>query len=200
MRRLRDLISFIVLLALTGVCAASLYQAFASRAASARQLDRPQLTTWLLTRDVGRELFATRLRLARRLMEDLREGHDWQGEWSGAPPEDRDRLRKNVRELAGVWIVSQAARFARLPEAERADFLDQQLGDLMSWPVFGNDPASGDGLNLASNTGMAIREFEIWSSNLPPEENQCVRQLLSALYVRWLQQGFQRFLPGEANR
>lgn len=199
MRKLRDLLSFGMLLALTGACGASIYQAFASRAATARQLDRQQLTAWLLARDVSRELRATRLRLARRLIEDLREGHDWQSEWAAAPPADRDRLLKNVRELAGVWIVIQADRFARLPEADRADFLDHQLSDLMSWPIFAKGPASSDGLGLAANTGIAVREFETWSSNLPPEENQRVRQLLSALYVRWLQQGFQRFLPDGGN-
>jgi len=185
----------VALFALTGVCAASIYQAFAARAATARQLDRPRLTAWLMTRDVSRELRATRLRLARRLMEDLRAGHDWRNELSAAAPAERDRLLKNVRDLAGVWIVSQADRFARLPEAERADFLDEQLSDLMSWPVFAKGPAPGDGLGLAANAGMAVREFEAGSSDLPTEESQRVRQLLSALYVRWLQQGFQRFLP-----
>lgn len=195
MRKLRNLLSLVVLLGLTGVCVASIYQAFASRAATARQLDRQQLTAWLLGRDISRELRATRLRLARRLIEDLREGHDWQSEWAAAAPDHRDRLRKNLRELAGVWIVIQADRFARLPEADRPGFLDDQLSDLMSWPVFANDSVSGERLGLASNTGTAVREFEAWSSGLPPDENQRVRQLLSALYVRWLQQGFQRFLP-----
>lgn len=194
-RKLRDLLSLAVLLALTGVCAASMYQAFASRAATARKLDRRQLTAWLLERDVRREIRATRLRLARRLIEDLREGHDWQSEWVAAPQPDRDRLLKNLHELAGVWIMTQADRFARLPEADRPAFLDDQLSDLMSWPVFNNNSAPGERLGLPSNTGMAVREFETWSSGLPPDESQRVRQLLSALYVRWLQQGFQRFRP-----
>lgn len=199
MRKLRDLVSLIVLLALTGVCAASFYQAFASHAARADQLDREQLTAWLLERDVSQELRPTRLRLARRLIEDLRAGHDWQVEIQAAPPAERDRLMNNLRELAGTWLTSQADRYARLPEDDRPDFLDDQLRDLTSWPVFAKGRASARGLGLAANAGAAVHEFEAWASGLPPEQSQRVRQLLSALYVRWLQQGFQQFLPEREN-
>lgn len=195
MRKLRDVLSFIVLLALTGICAASFYQAWVSRTASAEKLDRAQLTAWLLSRDVTKELRAVRLRLARRLIEDLREGHDWSSEAQGLPPDERDRLRKNLRDLAGVWLVSQADQYARLPEADRGAFLDDRLKDLTSMPVF----AGGEGLNLAANAGAAVHEFEDWARDLPPDEDQRLRQLLSALYVRWLQQGFQRFLPGQSD-
>lgn len=195
MRKLRDCLSFIVLLALTGVCAASFYQAWVSRTASAQKLDRGQLTSWLLTRDVTKELRAVRLRLARRLMEDLREGHDWPSEAQALPPDERDRLRKNLRDLAGVWLVSQADQYARLPEADRGAFLDDRLNDLTSLPVF----AGGEGLSLAASAGAAVHEFEEWARGLPPDEDQRLRQLLSALYVRWLQQGFQRFLPGQSD-
>ena len=161
---------------------------------AAQKLDRGQLTDWLLSRDVTKELRAIRLRLARRLIEDLREGHDWPSEVRGLPPEERDRLRKNLRDLAGVWLVSQSDQYARLPEADRGAFLDDQLKDLTSLPVF----AGGDGLSLAANAGAAVHEFEDWARDLPPDEDQRLRQLLSALSVRWLQQGFQRFLPGGA--
>lgn len=193
MRKLRDLLSFVVLLALTGVCAASFYQAFIARAAATRQLDRQQLTAWLLERDASQEPRAARLRLARRLVEDLREGHDWQAEAQELPPAERDRLLENLRELAGVWLVSQANLYGRLPDSDRGEFLDGRLNDLTSWPVFAGGGASGGVVGLAANAGVAVRELENWSSRLPPEENQRVRQLLSALYVHWLQQGFPGF-------
>lgn len=192
-RKLRDLLSLVALLALTGVCAASFYQAWVSRTASAQKLDRGQLIDWLLSRDVTKELRAVRLRLARRLIEDLREGHDWPSEARALPRDERDRLRKNLRDLAGVWLVSQADQYARLPDADRGAFLDDRLKDLTSLPVF----AGGEGLSLASNAGAAVHEFEDWARDLPPDDDQRLRQLLSALYVRWLQQGFQRFLPGQ---
>lgn len=193
MRKLRDLLSFVVLLALTGVCAASFYQAFVARAAATRHLDRQQLTAFLLERDASQEPRATRLRLARRLVEDLREGHDWRAEAQELSPAVRDRLLQNLRELAGVWLVSQANLYARLPDSDRGEFLDDRLNDLTSWPVFAGGIASGDVVGLAANAGVAVRELENWSSRLPPEENQRVRQLLSALYVHWLQQGFPGF-------
>ena len=193
MPNIRNLLSFGALVGLSAISLTAIAQAWLAPARPGRDLGRGQLIEWLVSRDLGEELTATRLRLARRLAEDLRQGNDWHEAIAPLDDAARGRLRDNVRELARVWLVDRAEAYFNLPEPYRADFLDEQLDDVMAWPMFHERRPVGLLADLPREASSAVRELEAWASALSPAESQQVRQFLGALYVRWLRRGFDAF-------
>jgi hypothetical protein len=196
MPTLRDLSSGCALAALSAISMTAIAQAWLAPSRLAHALDRDELMERLAGREVRQELTATRLRLARMLAEDLRQGNDWRTVIDRLDDAGRGRLRDNVRELARAWLVDRANVCFSLPEQQRADFLDEQLDDVTTWRAFREREPVGPLANLPRDANGAVRELESWTNELPPAESQRVRQFLGALYVRWLRRGFQRFAPG----
>lgn len=197
MPNIRNLLSFVALVALSALSLTAIAQAWLVPLRTGRDLGRGQVIGWLVSRDLGQESTPARLRLARQLAEDLREGNDWTEAIAPLDAAARGRLRDNVRELARVWLVDRATAYFAVPEPYRADFLDEQLDDIMDWPIFHEGQSVGLLAGLPRDANSAVRELEAWASALSPAESQQVRQFLGALYVRWLRRGFDPFGPAE---
>jgi hypothetical protein len=195
MRGIRDWLSLAILAGLTGVCGVSLRDAATRPVRLVDQLDHEQLFEWLSGRDLTVEFTHTKLRLARRLAEDFRQGYDWQHDLSRLDGQRRDRLIQNFRELACAWLLDRADRYVSLGEPDRTAFIDQQLDDLLYWPVWQRQRTRHLAGMLPANPALAVQQIDVWTGGVQAAERQRIQQFTNALYVRWLQRGLQ-FLPG----
>jgi hypothetical protein len=191
MRGLRDRLSLAVLAGLTAVCVVSLRDAATRPVRLVDQIDHEQLSEWLSSRDLRGEFTHTKLRLARRLAEEFRQGYDWQHDLAGLDEPRRDRLVQNFRELACAWLLERADRYASLGEPDRTDFIDQQLDDVLYWPVWRRQsPRELAGL-MPGNPVLAVQQIDLWTDGVQAAQRQKIQQFTGALYMRWLQRGFQ---------
>jgi hypothetical protein len=194
MRGLRDWLSLAVLVGLTAVCIVSLRDAANRPTRPVDQLSHEQLFEWLCERDLTGEFTHTKLRLARRLAEDFRQGHDWQHDLAGLDQQRRERLVHSFRELACAWLLERADRYASLGEPDRTAFIDQQLDDLLYWPVWQRRSTRDLAGLLPGNPALAVQQIDLWTDGVQAAQRQRIQQFTGALYLRWLQRGFQ-FLP-----
>lgn len=196
--RLRDVLALGVLAGLLLVCGAAARDAATRPVRFVDRLDHEQLVEWLSTRDLQVEFTSTRLRLARRLAEDLRQGYDWQDDIARLDEQRRQRWLENSKELVRVWLLERADRYAALAMSDRTDFVDEQLDDLLYWPIWqrrGHHDLHG---LLPRNPALAVQQFHSWMGELPGSESQRIEQFTNALYLRWLQRGFHQIIPGGA--
>lgn len=195
MRGIRNWVSLGVLIALVSVCGAALRDAVSRPVRPVDQFNHQQLIDWLSRFDVASEFRDTKLRLARRLAEDLRQGYDWQQDLAGLDAGQRDRFAGNFRELATVWLLDRADRYASLNQTDRTTFIDEQLDDLIYWPVWQQE-RQRDLIGLLPHTpGLAVQQIHFWTDSVGSVERQRIEEFTGALFMRWQQRGFQ-FLPG----
>jgi hypothetical protein len=193
----RDWLAFVVLAGLVAVCGLTVHDAATRPVRFIDRLDHRQLVEWLSTRDLRGEFMTIKLRLARRLAEDLRQGYDWRHDLSVFDEARRRWWGENLKELVRVWLLERADRYTALAEPDRTEFVDEQLDDLLYWPVWqrhGNQDLAG---LLPRNPALAVQQIDTWTSELQDNERQRIQQFTGALYLRWLQRGFQ-FSPGGA--
>ncbi len=194
---LRDWLAFFALIGLSALCGVAVYDAATRPVRLVDRLDHGQLVEWLSTRDVRPEFTSTKLRLARRLAEELRQGYPWWHDVAKLDQRRRERWGDNVRQLLRVWLLERADRYAALTEPDRTEYVDEQLDDLLYWPVWqhrGNDALVG---LLPRNPTLAMQQVDAWTGELKDNERQRIQQFTGALYMRWLQRGFQ-LLPAGA--
>lgn len=195
MRGIRNGISRGALIALLAVCGLALRDAVSRPVRPVDQFNHGQLIDWLSRIDVANEFSHTKLRLARRLAEDLRQGYDWQQDLAGLNEGQRERFASNFRELACVWLLDRADQYASLSEPDRTTFIDEQLDDLIYWPVW-QQQRHRDLVGLLPHTPLlAVQKLDFWTDGVGTVERQRIQQFTGALYMRWQQRGFQ-FLPG----
>jgi hypothetical protein len=195
MRGLRNWLSLGVLAALVAVCGTALRDAASRPVRPVDQFNHQQLLDWLSKFDVTNEFSHTKLRLARRLAEDLRQGYDWQQDLAGLDDRQRDRFAGNFRELAGIWLLDRADRYASLSDPDRTAFIDEQLDDLIYWPVWQQQRTRELVGLLPRNPALAVQQIDLWTDGVEAAQRQRIQQFTGALYMRWQQRGFQ-FLPG----
>jgi hypothetical protein len=192
---MRNWISLGVLIALVSICGVALRDAVSRPVRPVDQFTHQQLIDWLSRFDVSKEFSHTKLRLARRLAEDLRQGYDWQQDLAGLDAGQRDQFAGNFRELACIWLLDRADRFAALSQADRTTFIDEQLDDLVYWPVWQQERRHDLIGLLPHNPALAMQQLDSWTEGVGAVERQRIQQFADALRMRWLQRGF-HFLPG----
>lgn len=195
--RWREWLSVLALVGLLAVSGAAVYDAARRPVRFVDRLDHAQLVEWLSMGDLRHEFTTTRLRLARRLAEELRQGYDWQRDLMALDQRRRERCSENLRELVRVWLLERADRYAALSEPERTAFVDEQLDDLLYWPVWQRHGARELAGLMPHNAALAVQHVDAWTGELEHHQRERIQQFTGALYFRWLQRGYQ-FLPGGA--
>ncbi|HVX15867.1 MAG TPA: hypothetical protein VHC22_32085 [Pirellulales bacterium] len=193
----RDWLAFVALAGLSALCGLAVHDAATRPVRFVDRLDHAQLVDWLSTRDVRPEFTSTKLRLARRLAEDLRQGYGWWHDVAALDRTRRVRWDDNLRELVRVWLLERADRYVSLAEPDRTAYVDEQLDDLLYWPVWQNRDTDALAGLLPRNPTLAMQQVDGWMGELRDNERQRIQQFTGALYLRWVQRGFQ-FLPAGA--
>ena len=142
MQRLKDLISFVVLVLLTGISLAAIGQVL--------RVDLPDTKTepidlgyWLTERDLAAESSETKARLVRKLEEDIEGQRDWSKEFKDLDDPRRRQMERNLSQLLEAWFTEKADRFASLPAADRDAYLDSEL-DKITQLVENRLPGTGN--------------------------------------------------------
>lgn len=192
----RNWLALGALMGLTSACALAAYDVAHRPVRLVDQLDHETLFNWLCTRDVAWEFSSVKLRLARRLAEDFRQGYDWQQELFPLDRSIRQLAVHNLRELVPIWLLDRADRYTALTEPDRTAFVDEQLDDLIYWPLWQRRPGAELAELLPQNPVLAVQQVDAWTDRLDAPQRQRVQQFTGALYMRWLQRGY--LLPGGA--
>lgn len=193
----RNGLALAALIGLSGACGLAGYEVATRPVRLLDQLDHAALFNWISNRDLAPEFGSVKLRLARRLAEDFRQGYDWQQELAQLDGPQRERAINNLRELVPIWLLDRANRYTALTEPDRTAFVDEQLDDLIYWPFFQHRPAAELAQLLPANPAMAVQQVDAWTGRLEAGERQRIQQFAGALYLRWLQRGYLSF-PGGA--
>lgn len=195
--RWRDAVSVVVCLGCVALCATAARDLALRPTQFAVELNHAQLLQWLCERDVHGQFTSAKLRLARRVAEDLRQGYDWQRDLAELDEQLRRRCLENLRELARIWILERADRYASLSEPDRTAFVDEQLDDVLYWPVWRRHADARLAAFMPRTPTLAVQQIDSWTGALDAHQRQRIQQFAGALYFRWLQRGYQ-FLPGGA--
>ena len=193
----RNGLALAALIGLSGACGLAAYDVANRPVRLVDQLDHETLFHWLCSRDLASEFSSVKLRLARRVAEDFRQGYDWQQELAELDRDTRERAVNNLRELVPIWLLDRANRYTALAEPDRTAFVDEQLDDLIYWPFFQHRPAAELAQLVPANPAVAVQQVDAWTGRLDAVERQRIQQFTGALYLRWLQRGY-LYLPGGA--
>ncbi|HET6883166.1 MAG TPA: hypothetical protein VFI31_23555 [Pirellulales bacterium] len=190
----RDWLSWAVLAGLLAICGTAMRDVAMRPVRTVDRLGHADLLDWLSGRDLRGEFTTTKLRLARRLAEDLRQGYDWQQDLAALDRPRRELCAANARELVRVWLLERAERYAALTEPDRTAFVDEQLDDVLYWPVWQRRGSRDLAGLMPRNPALAVEQLDAWTGELQEHDRQRIHQFTGALYLRWLQRGIQ-FLP-----
>lgn len=192
----RNWLALAALVILASACALATYDVATRPVRLVDRLDHEALFSWLCTRDLAGERGSVKLRLARRLAEDFRQGYYWQRELAGLDRTGRGRAIANLRVLVPIWLLDRADRYAVLSEPDRTAFVDEQLDDLLYWPLWQRRPADELAGLLPTNPALAIQQIDGWTAGLATAQRQRIQQFTGALYLRWLERGYFYLLGG----
>lgn len=195
MRGIRNWLSAGVLAALVAACSAAVYDSATRPVRLVDQLDHEQLLTWLAMGDLSSEYVHIKVRLARRLAEDFRQGYDWDQDLADLDTDRRGRFAANFRELVGVWLLDRADRYVSLADQDRTAFIDEQLDDVLYWPIWQQRRTRNLERLLPQNPAVAVHQIDGWIDGFEPPQRHRIQQFKEALYFRWLQRGLP-FRPG----
>jgi len=164
--------------------------------AEAPQLQRQQMhravrqgvARWLATRDIGNDSFQVRQELARRIARDLNQGLRLDQVLHDRSEAEREQLRANGELLMEAWFHDCAKQYSKLPDSDRADYVDGRLEDVANWGVIEllvapeSLSAAGDVNQFAALTQMV----ETWIQRADPLQQTSLRQLYTAVGRRAL--------------
>lgn len=91
---------------------------------------------WLATRDLAEQSPVVRLELALRIVRELNAGMKLDEILIDLTPPQREKLFANGELLLEAWLHDQARTFAKLPEEQRAEYVDARIDEVYKWGVF----------------------------------------------------------------
>lgn len=134
MRKLRDLLTLLLLCALVGVSVAATVQAIRTGLPTAVEDRHEELRRSLAAGRVNELPIEYQRVLLRQLEAELREGVDWQRELDATPRRQRDLVADNLADLGSLWLNEKMDEYFSLPnEYEQEKYLDQEIERVMRW-------------------------------------------------------------------
>ena len=189
MSRRRGILSLLVLAVLLLVAAGAVWVLARLRLPDPADCDRRQLLRWLVTRDLEMEPFDLRLRLLRRLEQQMRADADW-GRFKGWFTEERrQRLAENVTQLVEPWFFDKLEHYVRLPPQQRTAYVDQILDRVAAMRGLGAvtqaaPPAGKPGQGRLVK--VLLEQIPQWQQRAEPRRRREISEFLIALETRWM--------------
>jgi len=148
LRRLKDLLTAMVLVALCGISLAGAYRVWQSELPGRSPDDMRDLWDLLVNEDISGYDDRALGRLAARLEMELAQGTMLKDRFSGLEEAQHDLLEGNIEALLRVWYLKHADAYGRLAgnEPARAVYVEEQVGNitlLMSAANYGGDGRLG---------------------------------------------------------
>jgi hypothetical protein len=155
MRKLRNLLTMLILGSLVGLSVAATVQAIRTGLPEPNK-DRHEELRRSLTEGRVNELPLEYQRvLLRQLESELRDGVDWKRELEATPPRKRNQAVDNLAELMNLWMNEKMDEYYSLPnEYEQEKYLDQEIARVLRWQTT-------DSLRMSVGPGADAEEREL---------------------------------------
>ena len=197
LRRLRNVITFAVLVSLSAVSIGAAAIVYIYRLPDPEAADGNALFRWLVTRELRNESRQTQLKLLRRLEVELRTGVSNVDEVKeNLDPAREAQLRRNLELLGSLWFRQQAATFAALPNEERNAFIDERLLQLQDLATIYQTLAGGQSGQTSAKGGDAGSLFRAlalvnkWIEGAAPQEQKQMHAFIGAVQARFVSRRF----------
>lgn len=187
----RDFFSAVALVVLSGVSLAAAAQAYFFGWAADRAIDRGELLARISSPQFASLPRSAKLRLARRLEQEMAAGGEWREALAASDPAVRAQFLKNLAELSQVWLIDKVDRYYELREPERTDYIDSQIDSLARWPLVD----TSENFNVSGDPSRIFAQLQGRFGQLKPDEQRRIQQFIGAVYMRWLARGFRQLLP-----
>lgn len=161
------------------------------------QTSTQELLAALSTADMARLPRSRRLQLARQLERDTAQGVDWLREAESQPLDARNRFLDNLGLLMRTALMAKVDRYFALPESERNAYLDEQVENVLRWPIVERTARGFDGEPTGTPTlEQSIKQLQSWQNELSPEDRRRLTEFAGAAYRRWLTRKLRPLAPG----
>jgi hypothetical protein len=199
MRRLRDSLTFLVLVVLVGISVAAGVQSVRTGLPVPIEDRRDELRQ-MLTEGRVRDLPELHQKqLLRQLEHELSEGVDWRAELTEIPPRRRNLATDNVASLAALWLHEKVDEYYSLPnEYEQEQFLDQEIQRLMRWKAVRSlqsgalDDADPRERDMARDVGQRVMS-EVMLRH--PQDPMRAMAVWNAVQERWKANSLRNMVP-----
>jgi hypothetical protein len=185
----RGFLSVLVLAGVLLLAAGALWIVSRIRLPDPGDCDRRQLLRWLVSRDLDKESFDLRLRLLRRLEQQIRIDADWSRFKGWLTEQSRQRLANNVTQLVEPWFIDKLEHYVGLPPEQRTAYVDQILDRLSAMrglaAVTGaNTPSGAPGQGRLAKA--LLEQIPQWQQRAEPQRRREIGEFLTALQTRWV--------------
>lgn len=210
MRKLRDLLTMLMLCSLVGLSAAATVQAIRTGLPAPVEDRHEELRRSLAAGRVNELPIEYQRVLLRQMENELREGVDWQRELAATPRRQRNLVADNLADLGSLWLNEKMEEYFSLPnEYEQEKYLDQEIERVLRWQTTqslrqsaapGADPRQRElGMRIVQRMftgrfqrpgGPALGMRQLNLSNFTREA-----QFFSAVQERWKELGVRSAFP-----
>jgi len=170
--------------------AGALVQAYLIGLPNVPAMDRAELLRQLTTSDLGRVSRSVQLSWARVAEEEIREGLDWKAEFEGLNAAEQERFTANYGHLVRAWLESKVERYFALNKRHRQEYLDQEIGGLLS--LVAANEEGGDGspprFSQAAIVQDVVRQTYRWYEEADAEERARLDEFIAAARERIMRQ------------
>jgi hypothetical protein len=134
MRKLRNLLTMLILGSLVGLSVAATVQAIRTGLPDPIKDRHEELRRSLTEGHVNELPLEYQRVLLRQLESELRDGVDWKRELESTPPRRRNQAVDNLAELINLWLNEKMDEYYSLPnEYEQEKYLDQEIARVLRW-------------------------------------------------------------------
>jgi hypothetical protein len=152
--------------------------------------DRAQLLLWLVGRDLEQEPFELRVRLLRRLEQDMPQDLNPERARRWLTEARRAQLERNIAALVEPWFFDKMERYFALPRRERTAYVDQVIDRLAA--LRGLKAAAEPqerGVRQPRVVQVFMTQVAEWQKRADPKQRAEIREFLFALQTRWVARG-----------
>lgn len=192
MRWIRSFLTYLVLIAATGVTVAAAVVSARNGLPRRELTDYSEIVRWLATSDAAEVSDETQRRLIAKIEESVHSGFDWESRLNALPADERKRSLNNLFELMRIWFLEKVTTFHELPPSRREEYVLREVRQMQRWPALqialNEETAEEDGPKRSRNgrrqrgvnlTAFAARAMK-WRADEPPESQERIDEFLIA--------------------
>ncbi|MBS0207551.1 MAG: hypothetical protein JSS27_01220 [Planctomycetes bacterium] len=193
MSRLKNFLTLLVLLALSGVSVAAVWQAARFEQRDTTADDREAFGEWLRTAPADNVPLEVNRRWIRQLHRDFRAGYDWRAVYRDLPVDEQQHMVINLSRLATLWLQDKVDRYYRERGRGREQYLRREFEDLLIWKPI---------LDAASNTD----DSDLWQlvfertrsdvASRDPDAKRKLETFFTVIQRHRLEQMMRTLVPG----
>lgn len=155
MRKLRDLLTLLILCSLVGLSVAATVQAIRTGLPTPAEDRHEELRRSLTAGRVNELPLEYQRVLLRQLEGELRNGVDWQQELAATPPRKRQLTTDNLADLASLWLDERMDEYFSIPDQlDRDEYLDQEIERILRWKTV-------QSMRHSASNGVDAKEREL---------------------------------------